>query len=68
MKIYALLGSFRHEGDTLLGVYASKEEAIEMRHSQFISMPYPRYIIETRELGHAAGEDHVFDGEISEYI
>ena len=68
MKIYVLLGGYDHLSKTLLGVYASKEEAVEMRHSRFIAGDYHKYIVETREVGRAAGEAWVFDDKISEYI
>ena len=57
MKLYALLGGVEFEGETLLGIYDSKENAESARDSyKESSDDFDYYKIEERELNAAAKE------------
>ena len=49
MTIYALLGTYDYEGRYLIGVYTTKEKALEAQ-AMFITEEFDDYIIEEREI------------------
>ena len=51
MKVYALLGGYDYEGLELLGVYASRDEAVEAYELVRDRERFDTVQVETRELG-----------------
>jgi hypothetical protein len=56
MTVYVLLGEMDYEGHTLLGVYASREEAEAAfeAHEEGRSCTFDRMVVQERVLGVAA--------------
>jgi hypothetical protein len=64
MKVFALLGQVNYEGATLMGIYASKSEAIAARYAMGGEQySYSNFCVEERVMGAAA--DPVAD--VNEY-
>lgn len=54
MLVYALLGGYDYEGQSLLGVYASREDAVaalEVFRAEAGGYGYDYYVLEPRVLG-----------------
>ena len=62
MEVFVLMAAIDYEGDMLLGVYASEEEAINA-HGVYVRDrdQFDRYYIARRVIG--APADPVFDGD-----
>jgi hypothetical protein len=61
MVVYALLGGYDYEGQSLLGLYASRELAVAAYESSGFSYDYA--VLERREVGSPAGDCHYDDVE-----
>lgn len=56
MVVYALLGCVDYEGQSLLGVYASREDAVAARQACCYDY-YDYYVLESRVVGAPADFD-----------
>ncbi len=59
MEVFVLMGEFDYEGELLLGVYASEEEAINHRniYTRDREMGFHHYYVQRRVLGAPAESD-----------
>jgi hypothetical protein len=62
MEVFVLMGEIRYEGEMLLGVYASEEEAITARniYTRDEEQGFHEYYVQRRVLGASAETE--FDG------
>lgn len=66
MLVYCLLGAVDYEGYSLLGVYASEEEA-QAAHAVQLQQEYDcydRYYVELRELGAPAADRGLYSSQV----
>ena len=61
MKVYSVVGSVQYEGDDLLGIFASREDALKFIEAQKESMFYEQYGIVKSELGQPVDVDLMAD-------
>jgi hypothetical protein len=59
MEVFVLMGSMDYEGDYLLGVYASEQEAVDAlgAYTRDLLSVRDRYYVDRRVLGFAAYAD-----------
>ena len=59
MEVFVLMGSMDYEGDYLLGVYASEQEAVDALgvYTRDLLSGRDRYYVDRRVLGSAAYHD-----------
>ena len=59
MEVFALIGEFDYEGELLLGVYASEEEAVTARgvYTRDRDMGFHHYYVQRRVRGAPAEAD-----------
>ena len=59
MEVYVLMGQINYEGDMILGVYASEEEAVNARnvYTRDCEMGFDSYFVQRRVIGAPAEAD-----------
>lgn len=67
MEVFVLMGSIDYEGDYLLGVYASEQEAVDALGVYYRTRrQYDRHYIDRRVLGAPADRD--LDDHLRRYL